>query len=127
MNDNKPNWVVDKVSSAVKEAADRCAEVTVVCLGLAFKANVDDFRESPALEIVEMLTRQDVSQRLLVVEPFIECLPASLEGHVQLMGLEEALAQADVVVLLVDHLQFKAVDQLLLAGKTVIDTRGSWL
>lgn len=126
VNDGKPGWVVGKVLLAVEEKRAQSTVVTVACLGLAFKANVDDLRESPALEIVETLANEEGADRLLVVEPFVESLPISLEGKAELVALEVALALADVVVLLVDHRQFKVEDRALLAGKHIIDTRGFW-
>lgn len=129
VNDSKPKWVVDKVAETVAAARSRLDRgVVVACLGLAFKANIDDLRESPSLEIAEHLAERRFADRLLVVEPYVEVLPAALSSHVgvELVELEQALASADVVVLLVDHQQFKTVPHELLAGKMVIDTRGLW-
>jgi UDP-N-acetyl-D-mannosaminuronic acid dehydrogenase len=97
-------------------------------LGLAFKANIDDLRESPSLVIVKQLVAKQLAHRLLVVEPYIDTLPAELSGRseVELTDTRQALRDADVVVLLVDHLQFMSVDRGSLADKVVIDTRGSW-
>jgi UDP-N-acetyl-D-mannosaminuronic acid dehydrogenase len=95
-------------------------------LGLAFKPNIDDLRESPALEIVEELAR-DHASRMVIVEPFVSALPAPLmERGLELSPLDEALASAEIVVLLVDHDQFKAVDRSLIEGKTIYDCRGAW-
>ena len=123
VNDGKPGWVVDQVMAA----AATLAKPVVACLGLAFKADVDDLRESPAVEIVERLAESGVGT-LLVVEPHIEQLPARLATHddVRLVSLEEALSSADVVVNLVDHAAFRALPQARLAGKQVVDTRGTW-
>jgi UDP-N-acetyl-D-mannosaminuronic acid dehydrogenase len=129
VNDGKPRWVLEKVAEAVASARSRLdRSVVVACLGLTFKANVDDLRESPSLEIAGHLAERRLTDRLLVVEPYVEALPAALASctGVELVGLERALAEADVVVLLVDHQQFKAVPRAALAGKAVIDTRGLW-
>ena len=111
----------------VREAAARFKAPTVACLGLAFKADIDDLRESPALAIVRQLAEQRVG-RLLVAEPYIEALPAALQGlpELQLTSAEDALKQADIVLLLVDHRPFKQLDRALLRDKIVIDTRGVW-
>ena len=61
---------------------------------------------------------------LRVVEPNISVIPQSLEGKAQLVSVEAALSTADVVIILVDHMQFKAVELDKFAGKRVIDTRG---
>jgi UDP-N-acetyl-D-mannosaminuronic acid dehydrogenase len=129
VNDGKPDWVLNKVAEAVAAARSRLDRgVVVACLGLAFKANIDDLRESPSLEIASDLAERRLADRLLIVEPYVEALPAMLASHssVELCQLEEALFAADVVVLLVDHHQFKAVPQEWIAGKAVIDTRGLW-
>lgn len=126
VNDGKPLWIVEKIMTAVRERLILSDTVKVACCGLAFKANVDDLRESPALEIVETLAAQDVGIELVVVEPFIDELPAVLHGKATFQEIDEALLNADIVVLLVDHHAFKTIDRSLLAGKNVIDTRGFW-
>jgi UDP-N-acetyl-D-mannosaminuronic acid dehydrogenase len=119
VNDDKPRHVVERVERAAK----RFKDPVVACLGLAFKANIDDLRESPALEIVRELAERFAGQ-VVAVEPNIRRLPETLEGMVRLRELNEALAEADVVVILVDHAQFKRVDPVRLQAKVVIDTRG---
>lgn len=129
VNDGKPDWVIGKVNTAVERSRNLLGrDVVVACLGLAFKANIDDLRESPSLEIATRLAGQRPSLRLLIVEPYIDKLPPNLaaESEVELMELEAALLKADVVVLLVDHHQFKSVDRACLDGKVVVDTRGVW-
>lgn len=129
VNDGKPDWVIAKVNAAVERSRNLLGrDVVVACLGLAFKANIDDLRESPSLEIATRLAGQRPSVRLLIVEPYIDKLPPNLaaESEVELMELEAALLKADVVVLLVDHHQFKSVDRACLDGKVVVDTRGVW-
>lgn len=119
VNDDKPRYVMDRVERAAK----RFREPVIACLGLAFKANIDDLRESPALEIAHELSERFAGQ-VVVVEPNIRKLPDSLDGKVRLYELNEALSEADVVVILVDHAQFKRVDPVRLQAKVVIDTRG---
>jgi UDP-N-acetyl-D-mannosaminuronic acid dehydrogenase len=129
VNDGKPEWVLDKIAEAVAAARSRHGSgVVVACLGLAFKANIDDLRESPSLRIAEQLAERRLAEHLLVVEPYVEALPKELEGRtgVKLVELDTAVAAADVVVLLVDHQHFKAVSREALSGKAVIDTRGLW-
>jgi UDP-N-acetyl-D-mannosaminuronic acid dehydrogenase len=128
VNDRKPQWVLAQVAEAVA-AARRSAgtDVTIACLGLAFKANIDDLRGSPALEVAGALAGRP-GQRVVIVEPYIEVLPAQLSGlpGVDFADLDTALSRADVVVLLVDHAQFRTIDRARLAGKRIIDTRGLW-
>jgi UDP-N-acetyl-D-mannosaminuronic acid dehydrogenase len=123
VNDGKPDVIFNKVTAV----AQRLRSPIIACLGLSYKADIDDLRESPALHIVEKLAEEKVGQ-LLIVEPNIKQLPSSLRDRegVRLAELREALTAADIVVLLVDHRQFKRVDRELLKVKITIDTRGIW-
>jgi UDP-N-acetyl-D-mannosaminuronic acid dehydrogenase len=123
VNDEKPRFVVAKVL----DKARRFKSPVIACFGLAFKADIDDLRESPAVEIVrELASTSDAA--ILAVEPHIDELPPELAGYanVRLSEPEAALHDADIVVLLVNHRAFGRVDERLLAEKIVIDTRGSW-
>lgn len=124
VNDSKPQYVISKVLEAVEGQESP----VVAALGLAFKPDIDDMRESPALDIAGQLADRLAPGRVLAVEPNVTELPAKLSGHtnLELAPLEEAVAAADVVVLLVDHKEFKAMDTTALDGKTVINTRGTW-
>ena len=114
-------------------SARRCASAprrskrpVIACLGLSFKTDVDDLRESPAVEIVRRLAQEGVGE-LLVVEPHISRLPRELEEcGLQLHDFDLAMERANVVLLLVDHMSFLQVDRDLLKDKFVIDTRGAW-
>jgi UDP-N-acetyl-D-mannosaminuronic acid dehydrogenase len=120
VNDSKPYFVIEKIKEAVKNLENP----TIACLGLSFKANIDDLRESPAVEIVKELSLI-YDQTIYVAEPHIEELPENLkELNVQLTKTEDAIKNADVVVLLVDHDYFKVIDKKALSNKIVIDTRG---
>ena len=120
VNDSKPYFVIEKI----KEATKNLQNPIIACLGLAFKANVDDLRESPAVKIVKELSAI-YDQTIYVAEPHIEELPKDLlELDVQLVKTEDAIEKADVVVLLVDHDYFKVIDKKALSNKIVIDTRG---
>lgn len=123
VNDNKPHYVMSKVYEALKNIP----HPVVACLGLAFKPDIDDLRESPSLQIAYDLARNGKAG-IIAVEPNIKSLPPRLQGlkNVKFMGYEEAIDKADIVLLLVDHKEFKAMDKKLLDGKIVIDTRGIW-
>ena len=118
-----------KISSTVKRAIELIEEhpySKVACLGLAFKANVDDLRESPALEVVHQLASQFRS-RVRIVEPYIRNLPSTLaENGAELIELEEAIKSCEVAIILVDHDQFKMVPLAERRHLAVIDTRGIW-
>ncbi|WP_417452014.1 UDP-N-acetyl-D-mannosamine dehydrogenase [Kordiimonas sp.] len=122
VNDNKPAVVIEKV----KRATNRFKEPTVACFGLAFKADIDDLRSSPALEITKRLA-EELDCNLIAVEPNIDELPASLSDKgITLTTTEDAMETADILVLLVDHKPFKRIAPVKLAEKVVIDTRGIW-
>ncbi|MGH1012812.1 UDP-N-acetyl-D-mannosamine dehydrogenase [Bacillus toyonensis] len=119
VNDYKPMYVVEKV----KEKADRFKNPVIACLGLSFKANIDDLRESPAINIVEELISAQIGQ-INVVEPHIKELPGQLTGKIELVDIQRALQVSDIIVILVDHENFYSIDQSFLKEKIVIDTRG---
>ncbi len=129
VNDDKPVWVVEQVKSAVADCLfhtdKRAGEVTIACFGLAFKPDIDDLRESPAVSIACRIGGWHRGATL-VVEPNIGQLPPVLAGQVTLAGLEDALSRADVLVMLVDHRQFKALPPSAITQKWVVDTRGVW-
>jgi len=119
-NDAKPFFVIDQIT----KAADQFKKPVIACLGLAFKADIDDLRESPALQIVEELAERNVGE-IIAVEPNIKELPQRLvDKNIELITLEAALEKANVVVVLVDHQEFKKADRGQFAAKVVIDTRG---
>ncbi len=131
VNDNKPAWVLEQVKTAVAECLYKnpdkaMRDVTVACFGLSFKADIDDLRESPARQIVKDLAAMHAGP-VVVVEPNIEHLPDDLSSLVGLADNHETLfAEADVILLLVDHKPFKSIAHLLEDRHHVIDTRGIW-
>jgi UDP-N-acetyl-D-mannosaminuronic acid dehydrogenase len=115
VNDHKPDWVVEKV----RQKASRFKQATIACLGIAFKADVDDLRESPALRIVQQI-QKDALGDVIVCEPNIKSHP-----NFDLASMEDALARADIVLLLVDHKQFRGLKASDMKEKILIDTRGA--
>ena len=126
VNDFKPQWVIEKVHQAVARVEKETQDVRIVCLGLAFKPNIDDLRESPAVEITKILAESYPGQ-VCAVEPHITECPASLkQKNVSLKPIPAALECADVVVMLVDHTAFTAITAEQLGNAQVIDTKGLW-
>jgi UDP-N-acetyl-D-mannosaminuronic acid dehydrogenase len=123
VNDNKPNLVIEKIVNK----ASRFKDSVITCLGLSFKPDIDDLRQSPALQIVETIARKSIG-KILIVEPHIAELPKQLARlkNVELTNLASGLSQADIVALLVNHTVFSDIDRNLLKEKIVIDTRGMW-
>ncbi len=118
INDAKPHWVLDKIN----RSADRFKAPVIGLLGLAFKADIDDLHESPALQIAEAVVA--THNTTLVVEPNVDELPDVLAGNAELTDLSRCLAEADLIVILVDHKEFGSLDTQRLASKVVIDTPG---
>ena len=102
-NDGKPLFVISKVKDAVRDIKNP----KIACLGLAFKPNIDDLRESPALEITKILS-DNTDYNILVVEPNVDNLPKVLSNrkNIEFVSLEEAIKEADIVVVLVKHKEF---------------------
>ena len=123
VNDSKPQYVISRVLAK----AERFKAPRIACFGLAFKANIDDLRESPAVDICLNLARQ-LDGTVFVVEPNITELPKSLAetNNVILCGIDEALEEVDIVLGLVDHKEFRSLSREMLVEKVVIDTRGMW-
>ena len=114
VNEAKPHWVVERVIAK----AERFKNPTIACLGLAYKPDIDDLRESPALEIVNELRQRKVGE-LKIVEP-------NLDSHdsFELTSLNDAVESADIVLILVGHKPFLSIPAGKLAEKIIIDTCG---
>lgn len=123
VNDVKPEWVIQKVEQEVQRflkdhPAKKIEDITVACFGLAFKPDIDDLRESPALEIAKLL-EENYQFKVVAVEPNIDAF--EVDG-VTVSGLEKAL-ETEVLVMLVDHKAFKKFKP---ACNYVVDTKGIW-
>lgn len=114
VNDSKPEWVIERV----RKCAAKFKKPVIGCLGLAFKADVDDLRESPALEIVKRIKEEQLGE-IMVCEPLIHSHP-----NFELHTLDATMKSADIILILVDHRQFKSITAARTADKIVIDTRG---
>jgi UDP-N-acetyl-D-mannosaminuronic acid dehydrogenase len=126
INDAKRDWVVSKVNSEIKNLCKKkpMDDIVVACLGLAFKPNIDDLRESPALYITQNIVDTNPGQ-VLVVEPNIDQLPKSLLGKAELCGLDNALAKASVLVILTNHLEFHLIKDQVSGHHLLLDFVGA--
>ncbi|MHB8648249.1 MAG: nucleotide sugar dehydrogenase, partial [Thermomicrobiales bacterium] len=121
VNDGKPRILAARIAGLAK----RFRKPVISLLGLTYKPNVDDIRESPALEIARDLAARRAG-KLLLVEPHLKSLPCSLGNYpdVELTDLWSAVKRADLVAILVAHDKFRTLDRGSLASKVVIDTVG---
>lgn len=129
VNDAKPHWVLDQVKKALADClmqtGKRASDLTIACFGLAFKPNIDDLRESPAMEVAHLIA--DWHQgRTWVTEPHIQQIPDILATQATLVSTEQALQEADILVMLVDHHAFRRVDAAQITQQWVVDTKGVW-
>lgn len=114
VNDAKPAWVMNKV----RNYAGKFKNPVIGCLGLAFKADVDDLRESPALEIVRKIQKDGIGS-VIVCEPNL-----NTSDEFELSSLDETIKKSDIILLLVNHREFSSLTALSLKDKLLIDTRG---
>ena len=115
VNDAKPDWVIAKV----KAKAARFHEPVIGCLGLSFKANIDDLRESPSMDIVHHLHQSGIG-KIMACDPNVHKEKAPFA----LYDLKTVIKEADILLLLVDHEEFKDIDPQVIKDKVVIDTKG---
>ena len=121
VNDAKPEYV----RGTIEEVLQGTARPVVALLGLAFKADIDDLRESPAMRIATDLATSHPDWTLLAVEPHIHELPAALnQQNVQLSDLDAAIYKADMIVLLVKHRAFGHLSLDYLGNRPILDTCG---
>lgn len=130
VNDHKPHWVQSKVDTAIADIVAKTGQdkkdIKIACFGLAFKPDIDDLRESPALEITLSLANKYPGQ-VVAVEPNVDTVPVKLHAvNVDLLDYEVALQQAHVLVLLVDHAEFKSDKPTLTFVQRLVDAKGIW-
>jgi UDP-N-acetyl-D-mannosaminuronic acid dehydrogenase len=124
VNNSKTSFVLEKIKRTVKDASIEIKDLSITCLGLSFKPDIGDLRESPAMNVVENLQNMDF-KKIFVVEPYIENIPEELNSNiVELIDLDEAIEASDLVIILVKHKSFLNIRLDLLNKRKVIDTVG---
>jgi UDP-N-acetyl-D-mannosaminuronic acid dehydrogenase len=122
VNDQKMHHVIAQATELIEGHPG----ARIACLGLAFKANIDDFRESPARFVAARIARK-YGNRVSIVEPYAHALPVEFtDTGARQIDLDDALESCDLLIVLVDHDVFKVVPLAERSGKVVYDTRGIW-
>lgn len=122
VNDGKTDHVIAAAAAMIAAHPD----ARVACLGLAFKANIDDFRGSPALKVAVALAKQFPDQ-VRIVEPYARTLPEAFAGTgARLVDVDLAIETCPIMIVLVDHDVFRSIPLEERADKQVLDTRGIW-
>ena len=122
VNDHKTVSTIERAIALIEDHP----YASVACCGLAFKANVDDLRESPALEISLHLASK-YGSRIKIVEPNIRQLPPEFSQYgAEFLDVDQAVRTCEIAILLVDHDEFKMVPLAERRHLAVIDTRGIW-
>ena len=120
VNDSKPGWVIEQVT----KLAERQVQPVIACMGLAYKPDVDDLRESPSIEAVKLLVDKAIG-KVVVCEPFVDALPESLNNiGIDLLNVEQVCDKADIIVFLTAHSQFRNIPAHQLQNKTIFDACG---
>jgi UDP-N-acetyl-D-mannosaminuronic acid dehydrogenase len=122
VNDGQPGFVVEKIRGLLGDITGK----KIAALGLAYKPDVDDLRESPAIEVVQLLSK--AGALVTAYEPFkpdFQIAPAIMAKN-----LDGALQDADLILLLVNHKQFTEIDPKQIINRTkariIFDTVGGW-
>ena len=120
VNLSKPKWVAEQIIVAAKKYNMR----TVTCLGLSYKPDVDDFRESPAIEIIKYLIDSEI-EKIVVNDPFMNQLPSVIASNkVKCMDLKHAINESSIIGLLVGHTDYSTLSKTDFQNKTLIDPSG---
>jgi UDP-N-acetyl-D-glucosamine dehydrogenase len=122
INTNMPRWVRDRVVDALNGAGKALSRSKVLILGVAYKKNIDDMRESPALELIHLL-RQDGAD-IAYADPFVPRVPGLTGGELRSVAIDaKSVAEYDLVLLVTNHDAFD-YDLIRAHAQLIVDTRG---
>ncbi len=127
VNRAMPEWVVGKVADALNERGKAIKGSRILVLGIAYKKNVDDMRESPAVELMELLVRKGAT--IAYSDPHVPVFPRMREHHFDLASVPldaETLSSQDVVLVATNHDAFD-YDLVRKHAKLIVDTRGVYV
>ena len=124
VNNKKPRWVIEKILPHIRNLDKK--EISIVCLGCSYKPNVDDTRESPALNIVRRLQKIKSNKNLniLLCDPYVN----ESDIDIKINNAKDVVNHSDIILCLVKHDEFLKIDfdNLSSQGKVIIDTCGLW-
>jgi UDP-N-acetyl-D-glucosamine dehydrogenase len=126
INTAMPNWVVRKVIDALNDRGKALKNSSILVLGIAYKKNIDDSRESPAIELIELLSKK--GSEVNYSDPFLPIFPQKRQYRYELVSIPispEKLAQFDCVIIATDHDSFD-YDMIQQNSQLIIDTRGRY-
>ena len=126
INRDMPRWVVEKIAAALNDRRKALKGSRILALGIAYKRDVDDMRESPSVLVMEQL--RDTGAHVDYSDPNVPVFPKMREHHFDLKSVEltpENIASYDCVVVLTDHSDFP-YDEILSHAGLIVDTRGKY-
>ncbi|WP_311475463.1 UDP-N-acetyl-D-mannosamine dehydrogenase [uncultured Corynebacterium sp.] len=126
VNDSKPDYVLSKIDQALTDVSPSSAAPKIGILGITFKPDIDDIRESPALRITQQVALANPNATVQVVEPNLGSLPRQLQAlsNIELSTLDDVLQDSDVLAVLVDHSEFRAAQAKIASHGNLVDTKG---
>lgn len=127
VNTNMPRWVVGKIMDALNDRGLSVKGAKILVLGIAYKKNVDDMRESPAVELMELL--EEKGAIIHYTDPHVPVFPKMREHHFDLSSIDptpENIASYDLLLLATDHAKFDCA-MFQQNAKLIVDTRGVYL
>jgi UDP-N-acetyl-D-glucosamine dehydrogenase len=127
VNTNMPRWVVGKMIDVLNERGKSLKGTKILVLGIAYKKNVDDTRESPAVELMELL--QEKGAIVHYTDPHVPIFPKMRKHYFELSSIDptpQTISSYDVLLLATDHSKFD-YDMFQQQAKLIVDTRGVYL